>query len=130
MNCLRNWWTHIKTLLIIGACMLALDGVYLYLTSAGFRKMIEAIQGKAISLRYLGIVLCYILLPIGLYYFIVSQRRTPAEAFLLGVVIYGVYDTTNYATLSGWKWNLALIDTLWGGTLFAATTAIVYRLLG
>jgi uncharacterized membrane protein len=118
-----------RNIVIIAMCLLAIDGIYLYSTGKWFLKMIQSVQGKQISLRYLGIILCYILLPIGLYYFIVLPRRPIWEAFLLGVVIYGVYDTTNYATLSGWKWNLALLDTIWGGILFSLTTAIVYRLV-
>ena len=48
-------------------------------------------------------------------------------AFLLGLVIYGVYEGTNYAIIDGWKpWAVAL-DTIWGGILFALTTWILYK---
>jgi uncharacterized membrane protein len=33
---------------------------------------------------------------------------------LLGLVVYGVYDMTNLATLKGWSWKLSLLDMAWG----------------
>jgi uncharacterized membrane protein len=50
------------------------------------------------------------------------------DAFLLGIVIYGVYETTSYALLKKWKLSIVLMDTLWGGVLFGLTTALVYSL--
>jgi uncharacterized membrane protein len=47
---------------------------------------------------------------------------------LVGVVIYGVYDSTNYATLSNYTASFALKDTLWGGILFASVTYLTYQL--
>jgi uncharacterized membrane protein len=52
------------------------------------------------------------------------------DAFLLGIVIYGVYETTNYALFKDWSILTVIIDTLWGGTLFAITTYIVNLLRG
>lgn len=33
---------------------------------------------------------------------------------LLGLVAYGTYDLTNWATLQGWPAQLALVDLVWG----------------
>jgi uncharacterized membrane protein len=49
------------------------------------------------------------------------------EAVILGVVIYGVYESTSYALFKKWNLNLAIMDTLWGGALFGITTALVYQ---
>jgi uncharacterized membrane protein len=64
----------------------------------------------------------------GLNYFIIQRNRSIPEAFFVGLVIYGVYDSTNYATLKKWEPSVAIMDTLWGGSLFALTTAITYSL--
>jgi uncharacterized membrane protein len=48
------------------------------------------------------------------------------DAFILGIVIYGVYETTNYAIFDKWNIQALTLDTLWGGILFAITTKIVY----
>jgi uncharacterized membrane protein len=47
------------------------------------------------------------------------------EAFLLGIVIYGVYETTNYALFKNWSILTVFMDTLWGGILFASTCYII-----
>jgi len=117
------------TLSLITVCLLALDGIYLSIFGNQFAKMIFSIQGSAIKLKYISAILCYILLVTGLYYFIILPKRPILDAFLFGVLIYGVYDTTNHATIQKWKWYLALLDTIWGGTLFAITTHIVRMIL-
>jgi len=48
------------------------------------------------------------------------------DAFLLGVFVYGVYETTSLALLRKWRPTTVLIDTLWGGILFALTTYLTY----
>jgi uncharacterized membrane protein len=117
-------------IIILAIIMLILDGVYLFIFGSSFRKMISSIQHSNFTIRIISVILCYIILVFGLYYFIIKDNKTLFEAFLLGFVIYGVYDTTNYATFTNWKWNLALLDTMWGGILFALTTylyKIVYN---
>lgn len=66
---------------------------------------------------------CYIALVFVLWYFILREKRSPWEAALLGWSIYAVYETTNKATLKDWPWTMVVMDTLWGGVLFALTTA-------
>ena len=41
---------------------------------------------------------------------------------LLGLLVYGVYDTTNYAIFNKWDFKTVVMDTLWGGVLFSLTT--------
>ncbi len=118
-------WSQIT---IIAITMLFLDAIYLATVGTSFSKMIQQIQGSEIKIQYISVVACYLLLVFGLYYFVVMDQRPAYDAFLLGVLIYGVYDTTNYATIRGWKWYLALIDTIWGGTLFYLTIQVVYLL--
>lgn len=116
---------EMKKIATIGAVMLALDGIYIYVMGRTFTNQIMNIQRVAMVFRVWGAVVCYALLIFGLYYFIVRRGRSVIEAFLLGIVIYGVYDSTNYATLKKWTPEFAIVDTLWGGVLFALTTAAV-----
>ena len=64
----------------------------------------------------------------GLNYFIIKPKRSISDAFLLGLVIYGTYETTNWAIFTKWSIQTVIIDTLWGGTLFALTAFIVRSL--
>jgi uncharacterized membrane protein len=90
-----------------------------------FYKQIKSVQGTTPKLNFLGSALCYVFLIIGINYFIIKPRKSINEAFLLGLVIYGVYETTNYALFEKWSMLTVIMDTLWGGILFASTTYIV-----
>jgi len=57
-----------------------------------------------------------------------ERKKSILEAFLLGIIIYAVYETTTLAILKNWTYKTAIIDTIWGGTLFALTTFIVYAI--
>ena len=119
----------IKNIAAITVLVLALDFMYISATRNMFEVQIADVQRVALQMRPLGGILCYILLVFGLYYFIVREHRPVFDAFLLGLVIYGVYETTSYALLKKWKWNIVLMDTLWGGILFALTTFITYKVV-
>jgi len=107
---------------ILTVLLLAIDGCYLYTNAKTFGNMVFNIQGKKMTIRPESVVLCYIAIIAGLYYFIIKDNKSPLEAFLLGFVIYAVYDTTNYATLANYTASFAMMDALWGGILFALVT--------
>ena len=106
-------------------CILIIDFVYLKLISNHFNNLFIKIQRKPITLKYLPILLCYLLLSFVYYYFIDKDNKSALDAFLLGLSIYGIYDTTNMATFNKWGWDTVLLDTLWGGTLFALTHKVL-----
>ncbi len=116
-------------LFIVSAIVLVvLDSIYLNLIKGHFSALIKNIQGSPLVVNYVGAAVCYIFLITGLNYFIIKPNRSIQDAFLLGLVIYGVYETTSYALFKGWTLFTVIVDTLWGGILFALTTYIV-RLL-
>jgi len=117
-----------STIAVTAVIFILLDSGYLYLMSNYFNRQIKSIQGSPIKLNITASILCYISLIFGLYYFIIRDRRGVFDAFLLGLVIYSVYDLTTLALLKNWFVKTAVIDSLWGGILFAMTTGLVYRL--
>jgi uncharacterized membrane protein len=90
-----------------------------------FSNQVKVVQGSTIKMDLLATFFCYIFLIFGLNYFIIKRKRSVLDAFLLGLVIYGVYETTTKALFHKWSWITVLIDTLWGGILFALTTYII-----
>ena len=78
---------------------------------------------------YSGALFAYLLLVISLYWFVVRERRPLKDAFLLGFIIYGVYEGTTKALLTNWEYKTMAIDTMWGGTVMTLTAFIVYKLL-
>ncbi len=112
-------------MLISAIIFISIDFFYLNVMKSYFNNQIQTIQGSQLKMNYLGAAFCYIFLIVGINYFIIKPHKSVSEAFLLGIIIYGVYETTNYALLKNWSILTVIIDTLWGGLLFASTTYIV-----
>ena len=53
-------------------------------------------------------------------------REGMIAAFFLGVFVYGVYETTTLALLRNWNPLTSVIDTTWGGVLFALSAYLFY----
>ena len=117
-------------MLVSAIVFITTDFVYLNVIKDYFLNQIKLVQGSEPKVNYLGVALCYIFLIAGINYFIIKPRKSVNDAFLLGIVIYGVYETTNYALFKNWSMLTVIIDTLWGGLLFAFTTYIVNMLRG
>ena len=115
-------------MLISAIVFITTDFIYLNVIKNYFLNQIKQVQGTEPKVNFLGVALCYIFLIAGINYFIIKPRKSVNDAFLLGIVIYGVYETTNYALLKNWSIITVIMDTLWGGLLFAFTTYIVNML--
>lgn len=112
------------------AILLAVDTLYLYnIGIRTFQKNVQLIQKTPLELNIYGALLSYVCVIGVLYYFIISQRKPVFDAFLLGIFLYGTFDMTNLAMFTKYAWSTAIIDTLWGGTLFAFTTWATYAIL-
>ena len=120
---------EIGKILLVAATLTLFDSIYLYVMKDYFDKQISLVQGSGIKMNVYAAILCYVALVVGLYYFIIKDGRSIYEAFLLGIIIYSVYDLTSLALLKNWSVTTAVIDTLWGGILFTLTTFAVYKLL-
>jgi uncharacterized membrane protein len=93
-----------------------------------FDAQVKLIQGSNIKLNLVGAFITYIFLIFGLNYFIISKNKSVNDAFLLGLVIYAVYEFTNLSLLKNWHILTTILDTAWGGILFATTTYLTYKI--
>ena len=117
-----------KNIFLSGIIMIVLDSIYL--SNVGnnfFSPMIRNIQGTNLTINIYYAILCYLFLVLGLNYFIISQNKSLIDAFLLGILIYGVFETTSGAIFKNWKLIPSIIDTLWGGILFISVTYLTYN---
>jgi uncharacterized membrane protein len=119
----------IKTLLISGCILIVLDATFLFINKDAFEIQIASVQRVSIQPKYIGFIICYFFLIIGLYWFILRTHRPIWEAILFGFIINGVYETTNYSILKKWKLQTVLTDILWGGALMGLTTNFTYMML-
>jgi uncharacterized membrane protein len=75
-----------------------------------------------------GIV--YLLLAFGISYFIIPNSSNLLSAIIngaiLGLIIYGVYDLTNYSVFEKFSLKMSIIDIIWGAILCACASMITY----
>ena len=116
---------HLPGYLLTGLVVLILDGMFIYVTKDEFNAQIKMVQGMDIKPDILAVILSYIVIISGLYYFIIREKRSVMEAGLFGFSMYAVYELTTKSLLKSWHWKTVIMDTLWGATLFALTTAII-----
>ncbi len=142
---LYNNEMYITDLIVLAVIILALDAVFLTLFKDFFARQVMLVQGTAMKVNIPSAAVCYVLMVVGLYYFVLRHMIVPnatsaaasiqtmrigdaiRAAFFLGILVYGVYETTTLAILKNWSVTTALIDTTWGGTLFALSTYIFYK---
>lgn len=106
--------------------ILFFDFIYFYFVQAKLLKMIQTIQQDQVKVNFVYFVTCYFFLSFALYYFIIRERKSPMDAFLLGLSIYAVYELTNASLFTKWKKWVVFVDSLWGGILFSLVTSFYY----
>lgn len=102
-------YTYLKA----AAILVMVDMFWLLTGGIYARNMTERIQGSPLHFRYIGAVVVYACLA-----HLLLQTTSMTNAFITGVMVYAVYDFTNYALFEQYDWRFALADTLWGGILF------------
>jgi len=106
---------------------LVLDGAFIFLNKQTFQHQVIDVQRVALIPNYLGVVMAYVVLLFGFYYFILRTNRPFWEAALLGGLVNGVFELTNYSLFKKWKLSTVLLDTVWGAVLWGSTAYITYR---
>jgi len=116
------------SILFTAIIFVCIDSVYLTLMSSYMLNQVKSVQGSPLKMNFLAAIICYLFLVFGIYYFIIKPKRSVRDAFLLGVVIYSVFELTNLAIFKNWSILTVLLDTLWGGVLFGTTTYLIRAL--
>jgi uncharacterized membrane protein len=113
------------------------DGVWLGLLMKNFYRdqlaPIVRLADGGIAPNWPAAFIVYILLGAGIALFVIPRAPTvslaAAYGALFGLVVYGVYDFTNYSTLRQWPFVLTLADVAWGAVASAACASAV-RIVG
>ena len=117
-----------RQLAIAGVIMLALDAIYLGVTRGFWDNVVRSVQDSKLELRVLSAAAVYVVMLLGLNYFVLEKGANPIDGLLFGIVIYGVYDLTNHAIFTGWPLEAIYLDTVWGGLLMMITTYLTNKL--
>ncbi len=110
----------LKTLLLLAGIMMLVDLPYLiFVAGPAFKPMIQAIQGSTLEFRLWAAVPVYLALA-----YLITLADSPMKAAAIGGATYAVYDFTNLATIKKYTVPFAIMDTVWGATLFGLTFAV------
>jgi len=105
-----------------------LDAAFIYLNYKVFSHQVINVQRVVMTPKPYGIIATYAVILFAFYYFILMRRRPVYEAALLGGVINGVYELTNYSLLKKWEINTVVLDTVWGAASWGIVTYMTYEL--
>lgn len=120
--------------IIIAAIILFLLDI-IWFSQSKLTSNLASIQGSPINTKYTVMPFIYILIAMGIVFFVIpriNDANSLSDSIifggLLGVVIYGVYDLTNYAIFDKYDFILALQDIVWGFIAVSIVTYIIYHL--
>jgi uncharacterized membrane protein len=125
---------HTIKLAALGAmAFMVLDGVWLGLLMKNFYRAqlapIVRLANGGIAPNWPAAFVVYALLGVGVALFVIPRAPSISLAAvygaLLGLVVYGVYDFTNYSTLREWPFVLTLADVAWGVVATAIASVAV-----
>lgn len=137
---------YIKHSLLTVIFIVVFDLIWLTLQKPMYNSMVKKIQGTDISMRLVSGILAYVIMFIGLLYIIypiIAKENNIARnittpnyilafktAAIFGFVVYGIYNTTNYAIFKDYSLVVSIKDTLWGTFVFFISTWLTLQILG
>ncbi len=123
----------IKIAALGAIAFMVLDGVWLGVVMKNFYRdqlaPIARLANGSMAPNWPAAFVVYVLLGTGIALLVIPRASTTSLAALygalFGLVVYGVYDFTNYSTLRQWPLVLALADVAWGAAASAGCAVVV-----
>ncbi len=119
MNFLKAYVGILIVFVIFDAVWLGLIAVDFYAETIG-HLMAETVNWGAAAVFYaiyIGGIAHFVSIPAGATG---GLRQAAVNGALFGIIAYGTYDLTNFATLQGWPLKVVVADMLWGGFITAS----------
>lgn len=129
---------NIKAFVVAFVTLLILDFLWLGVIAKDFNLQqlseIGRIENGEFDVFYPAALAAYVLMALGIVMFAlprVSNRLATVSAAtwgaLLGLVVYGVYESTNLSVLKNYPFTFAVADVLWGTFAFAVTNVVTSK---
>ena len=110
--------------------IIAVDVPWIYNVTSKYYKQIFN-NNIGIKLNYYMAITVYIIMTIGYIYFVLNNNNNTNKyylSFIYGLVLYGTYAFTLAAIFKIFPLKIALLETIWGGTLFTLSL-LIYNLI-
>lgn len=121
-------WHLAKVYIFLVPVLVAVDFLWLGMIMSRFYKTemgpLARRMGDSLAPVKWAAAVVWLLIPLGIILFVLP-RSTASDpyltglgwGFLYGLILYAVYDLTNYAMLNRWSLKMTFVDILWGGVL-------------
>ena len=121
---------YILTIIFI----LVIDFIWLISNSKNYNYLVEKVQKTQLSINFTGAILSYIVFICGLFFFSIPlieiKLKENKNIFLLcllyggglGLLLYGMFNATNYGIFTNYSYKIAIMDTLWGFFIFTISS--------
>ena len=97
---------------------IALDAAWFMLIASSFYKAhlgpLLRLTDGAVQPNWYAAACVYVLLALGITFFVLGKSPVLLYGALFGLIVYGVYDFTNLALFRGWTLSVVLVDVAWG----------------
>ena len=121
------WFLYALTFVAV----IAVDIPYLWARLDFHKAFFAKVQGSPLTMRLAPAAIVYLLFALAILKVAVLPAKSRIDAATrgaaVGAVMYGFYDATNLATLKGWTWDMAIVDTLWGTTAGAIAASLIHH---
>lgn len=131
-----NSYPYLATIITV----LIVDFIWLYLNRDRYQKLVRKVQGFALNINILGAILSYICVIVGLFVFSIpmikyhkNNKQSLFELSMiygggLGLIMYGIFNTTNLGLFKNYDLTTAIIDTIWGFFIFTFGSYLFIKL--
>ena len=118
--------------LIAPIFMITLDLIWIGLNKTMYKRMVENVQHSKLKFRITSAVIAYCAMIISLTLFVIpAALKDPSKNNVYkalkygashGFIIYTIYNATNFAVFENYPLDVAVIDTIWGTTVYFLST--------
>ena len=130
---------NILLYLIFIILILFFDSIWLYINANSYKNLVMNVQGSSLEINPIGAILSYLCVIIAIFGYIipiVKEKNKKDNNLLylsivygggLGLLMYGIFNTTNIGIFKNYDYLTALKDTLWGIFLFTIITYLFIK---
>ena len=137
--CQKYRLMNILLYLIFIILILFFDSIWLYINANSYKNLVMNVQGSSLEINPIGAILSYLCVIIAIFGYIipiVKEKNKKDNNLLylsivygggLGLLMYGLFNTTNIGIFKNYDYLTALKDTLWGIFLFTIITYLFIK---